>query len=88
MKVTVRLYATLTQHVPEGILDEQPDGIRPGAPFKITLPSGTTLGDLVAALSLPENLVKITFVNGIIQKLDYQLQPGDQVGMFPPIAGG
>jgi len=36
----------------------------------------------------PEDLVKITFVNGIHQDNNYQLQPGDQVGMFPPIAGG
>lgn len=88
MEVTVRLYATLVQHVREGIFDEEPDRIRSGAPIEMTLPSGSTLGDLVAALSLSDDLVKITFVNGIIQAMDYQLQGGDQVGIFPPIAGG
>ena len=88
MNVTVRLYANLPQHVRKSILNEQSNGIRAGDPIEIALPSGSTLGDLVATLSLPEDLVKITFVNGVVRNLDHQLQPGDQVGMFPPIAGG
>lgn len=88
MKVYIRLYSILVQHLCGDILDQQPDRIRPGVPFQVTLPSDSTLGDLVAKLSLPEDLVKIAFVNGRHQDLDYQLQPGDQVGMFPPIAGG
>ena len=88
MKVNIKLYSTLTQYICEDILNQHPNGIRAGAPFKVTLPAGSTLSDLVAFLSLPEELVKITFVNGLLQELNYQLQPGDQVGMFPPIAGG
>jgi len=88
MNVTIKLYSFLTQYLSEDILNQQPNGIRAGVPFKISMPSGSTLGDLVARLSLPEDLVKITFVNGRHQGLNYQLQPDDQVGMFPPIAGG
>ncbi|MGB3714827.1 MAG: MoaD/ThiS family protein [Candidatus Promineifilaceae bacterium] len=88
MKVNIKLYSILTQDISEDILNQHPKGIRAGAPFEITMPAGSTLSDLVAYLSLPEDLVKITFVNGIHQKLNFQLQPGDQVGMFPPIAGG
>lgn len=88
MKISIKLYSILAQHVGEDTLNQQPSRIRPGVPFEITMPSGSTLGDLVGVLSLPEDLVKITFVNGKLQELDYQLQPGDQVGMFPPIAGG
>ena len=88
MKVTIKLYSILTQHICPDILSQQPNRIRAGTPFEITMPAGSTLSDLVACLSLPEDLVKITFVNGIHQELNYQLQPGDQVGMFPPIAGG
>jgi len=88
MKVNIRLDSILTQYIGEDILNQYPNGIRAGATFEITMPAGSTLSDLVARLSLPEDLVKVTFVNGTHQKLDYQLQPGDRVGMFPPIAGG
>jgi hypothetical protein len=88
MKVYIKLYSILTQHICQDILNQHPDGLRAGIPFDITLPAGSTLSDLVAYLSLSEDLVKLVFVNGLHQELNYQLQPDDQVGMFPPIAGG
>jgi molybdopterin synthase sulfur carrier subunit len=88
MKVTIKLYSILAKHLCEDVLNQQPNGFRAGSPIEFMMPSGSTLGDLVDSLSLPEDLVKITFVNGIQQELNYQLQPGDQVGMFPAIAGG
>lgn len=88
MKVYIRLYSLLTRHIGKEILGQQPNGIRAGASFEVGMPAGSTLGDLVARLALPEELVKIAFVNGTQQELNYQLQPGDRVGMFPPIAGG
>jgi molybdopterin converting factor small subunit len=88
MKVTVKLYSILAQHIGDDILSQQPNGIRAGASLEITMPGDSTLNDLVAYLSLPDDMVKLTFVNGIHQELNYQLQSGDQVGMFPPIAGG
>lgn len=88
MKVFVRLYSVLTQNVCEDVTTQHPQGIRSGQPFEVAMPVGSTLGDLVAYLLSPEDVVKITFVNGIHQNLNYQLQPKDQVGMFPPIAGG
>jgi molybdopterin synthase sulfur carrier subunit len=88
MKVSVKLYSLLVQSVGEKNLKLQPGAIRSGIPFEVNIPSGSTLQDLARSLSLPEDLVKIVFVNGVQQKLSYQLQAGDQVGMFPPIAGG
>lgn len=88
MKVTVKLYSILLQHISDDMLNQEAKPIRSGTPFEVNMPDGSTLGDLVASLSLPGDLVKITFVNGRHQQPDYQLQPGDQVGMFPPIAGG
>lgn len=88
MKVIVKLYSTLRQNIDQEILNQQPNGIRSGIPFEVAMPPGSNLGDLVDRLSLPRDLVKIAFVNGRHQDLNYQLQPGDQVGMFPPIAGG
>jgi molybdopterin converting factor small subunit len=88
MKVIVKLYATLTQNISKDILSEHPEGIRSGIPFEVTIPTGSTLSDLVTHLSLPEDVVKLTYVNGLRKEFNYQLQFGDQVGIFPPIAGG
>ncbi len=60
----------------------------PGTPFEIELPEGSTLQDVVAHLNLPEEEVKITFVNGIIQEMDCELKSGDEIGIFPPVGGG
>lgn len=88
MKVYVKLYSILLHHLSDELPNQEQGEIRSGTPFEVTVPAGSTLGDLVASLSLPEDLVKIAFVNGRQQKLDYRLQPDDQVGMFPPVAGG
>jgi molybdopterin converting factor small subunit len=39
-------------------------------------------------LKIPVEEAKITFVNGIIQELDYEIKSGDEIGIFPPIGGG
>jgi molybdopterin converting factor small subunit len=79
MKVYVRLYAFLAERV---------SGVRSGTRMEIILPEGSTVGTLVDQLALPKDIVKLAYVNGLMQKLDYRLQPEDEVGIFPPIAGG
>lgn len=79
MEVKVKLFATLCRDRP---------GVRAGVPFVVSVPEGGTIADLVAQLALPPEQVKVTFVNGLYQPLTYALQPGDEVGIFPPIAGG
>ena len=88
MQVSVRLFAFLTKTVSDAVLAQHPEGIRAGIPIEVALPEGSTLEDLVDYLALPREQIKVTFVNGRAQKLDYGLQPGDEVGIFPPIAGG
>jgi len=79
MHIQVKLFATLVRCVP---------GVKSGVPFDVELPEGAFLSDLVKQLNLPENKVKVSFVNGRIQSLDFQLRSGDEVGIFPPIGGG
>ena len=80
MHVTVKLFAGLKNFAPvQGL---------PGTPFDIELPDPSTLQDLVAHLNLPEEEVKIAFVNGIIQEMDWVLKSGDEIGIFPPVGGG
>jgi molybdopterin converting factor small subunit len=79
MHIQVKLFATLVRCVP---------GVKSGVPFDVELPEGAFLSDLVKQLNLPENKVKVSFVNGRTQSLDFQLRSGDEVGIFPPIGGG
>jgi molybdopterin synthase sulfur carrier subunit len=87
MKIYVRLYATLVQRVPAAVLARHP-GMRGGHRFEWELPEGSTLTQLIEALALPREEIKVAFVNGRARELDYRLQPGDEVGVFPPIGGG
>ena len=80
MQVRVKLFANIASYAPVKGL--------PGTPFSLELPEGASLADVVDRLKLPADLVKITFVNGLVQPLDWELRPEDEVGIFPPIGGG
>jgi sulfur-carrier protein len=75
----VRLFATLRQHRP---------GTKLGEAFAVELPKGGTVGDLVQRLGLPEEEVKLVFVNGRSRDQDHILEDGDEVGLFPAVGGG
>jgi molybdopterin converting factor small subunit len=79
MKVTVKLFATLTRFG---------QGEKAGTPFIIELSEGATLQDLVGLLKIPAEETRVIFVNGIIQEPDYKLKDKEEVGLFPPIGGG
>jgi len=52
------------------------------------LPEGATIADLIHHLNLPAEEVKLAFVNGRARPEDWRLEPGDEVGIFPPVGGG
>ncbi len=79
MIVKVRLFATLRDYVPT---------YKYGTFLEVELPDGAQVKDLVNQLNLPEALVKLSYVNGVYQDMDYRLCENDEVGMFPPIGGG
>ena len=83
MVVTVKLYAGLARRAAE----TSPNASA-GSPIEIELPEGATVADLIAKLELPEDEIKVTFVNGRACPRDRELEPGDEVGIFPPIGGG
>jgi molybdopterin converting factor small subunit len=79
MRVCVKLFATLGRyHL----------GSLPGTPFEVELPEAAELADLIRWLALLPDEVKIIYVNGRTQPVGYVLQPGDDVGIFPPVGGG
>lgn len=77
MNITVRLYATLRELVPER-----------KRVVELDIPEGTTVSEVIAHLGIPPGTVRKVFVGGIAQEESYVLQPGDEVAVFPPIAGG
>jgi molybdopterin converting factor small subunit len=87
MKLYVRLYATLVRYVPAAVLARH-GGMRGGHRFEWELPESSTLTHLTETLGLPREEIKVAFVNGRVRELDYRLQAGDEVGIFPPIGGG
>jgi molybdopterin converting factor small subunit len=79
VRVRVKLFATLRRFA---------ENVAPGAPFEVELEQAATLQALLTQLKIPVEEAKITFVNGIIQELDYVIKTGDEIGIFPPIGGG
>jgi sulfur carrier protein ThiS len=75
IRVQIRLYANLKP-------------LEPSSAGSHHLPSGTSVGEALAALRVPEDQVKLVFVNG--RKVDRKqvLQDGDRLGVFPPVGGG
>ena len=79
MQVRVKLFAALARYF---------SNVAPGTPFDIEVTDGTTLADLVNRLKLPHEEVKVFFVNGRTRSTDWSLESGDEVGIFPLVAGG
>ncbi len=79
MRVHVRLFAGLNRYVTNK---------QSGIPFDAELPDGATIEALIRHLGLPPDEVRVAFVNGRAQPLDFALKDGDEVGIFPPIGGG
>lgn len=79
MEIKVKLFASLGAYAP----DEQS-----AKPFSCEVEEGATLKRLIEKLGIPNDHVKLKFVNGRTRKMDYELRTGDEVGFFPPIGGG
>ncbi len=78
-KVDVRVFATLRKH----LANDNSDGR-----MEVDIGDGDTVTDLCVALGIPEEQVKVVFVNSHKASIHQALRDGDRVSMFPPIAGG
>ena len=79
VRVQVKLYATLRRYRPE---------LGHGEALELELEEGATWQALLETLGIPETESKQCFVNGVVQRSDRALEDGDEIGLFPPIAGG
>lgn len=79
MKVDIALFASLSAlHLPE---------VPGGRTRTYELADGTTIADVIEMLGLPDQ-PRITFVNGRHAEESAQLQEGQRLAIFPPVAGG
>ncbi len=83
MRIRAKLFATLRRYAPGASAET-----RPGTPFEVDMSDGATVAELVKQLNLPAEEVKVAYVNGRARPDDWRLEPGDEVGIFPPIGGG
>jgi molybdopterin converting factor small subunit len=74
MKVKVKLFASLRTLGP----DEQ----------VLDLPAGTTIEDVIHILKIPATIRLLRIVNGEHRPVNHALKDGDDLALFPPIAGG
>lgn len=79
MALKVFLAATLRKYVP---------GYDGAVGHDLQIPPGSTVGDAARLLGIPEEDVKLIFVNGKGSKWDTLLQGDERLGLFPPVGGG
>ena len=79
IEVKVRLY---------GGLGKYSAGAGIGEAMVLSVPEDSRLPALLTRLGVPQEKVNLTFVNHQQQGDNYQLRDGDQVGIFPLVAGG
>lgn len=79
MHVGVKVFATLTKYFPS---------IPLGQVIEVELDEGSTLGDLLKKIGIPEHEVKIALRNGKPCALNQVLEEGDVLSLFPSVAGG
>ncbi|MBW2603658.1 MAG: MoaD/ThiS family protein [Deltaproteobacteria bacterium] len=73
--ITINLFATLKKFTPVSS-DSYP--INPGI----------TVRELLDQLGVPEDEVKLVFINGVKNDVTATLNGGERVGIFPPVGGG
>ncbi len=74
MRVQVKCFATLSRYAP--------------ASGAVDLAEGASVADLLAALGLAQDEVKLIFRNNRHCAVDASLADGDEVRLFPAVGGG
>ena len=83
MHVTLKLFANLSDYLPPGSRDNR---------FDLEAGEEDTVADILRRYQLPERLVHLVLVNGVYlapgERPARHLAAGDQLAVWPPIAGG
>lgn len=83
MRVTVKLYATLSDYLPAGSRNNR---------VELDLADGAGVQAVLQQFALPAKLTHLVLVNGVFvppeQRPTTALRDGDVLAVWPPIAGG
>jgi molybdopterin converting factor small subunit len=84
MKITFKLFATLTDYLPAHA--------RRGNAMELEVLAHASISQIIEPFGLPPKLVHLVLVNGIYvapaERLSRTLKEGDALAIWPPIAGG
>jgi sulfur-carrier protein len=84
MRITFKLYASLTQHLPADA--------RQSNQVSLDIAEGTPIARIIEPFGLPPKLVHLVLVNGGYvppeERLTFTPKEGDVLAIWPPIAGG
>jgi molybdopterin converting factor small subunit len=83
MKVTVKLFATLTDYLPADSHNNQ---------VEVDVAETDPVDSVLARFNLPKRMVHLVLINGTYvpptQRASRRLAAGDHLAVWPPIAGG
>jgi molybdopterin converting factor small subunit len=83
MKITFKLFATLTDYLPAS---------RKYNAIELDVTPETTIDDLVERFQVPRNLVHLVLINGVYivptARATRTFVEGDVLAIWPPVAGG
>jgi sulfur carrier protein ThiS len=84
IRVTLKLYASLTQYLPEAF--------RKGHAMPMEVDATATIESIVTPLGMPPALVKLVVLNGVFippsERAATRFTDGDVLAIWPPVAGG
>lgn len=83
MKITLKLYASLGQYLPEGAARNE---------ASIEVDEGTTIDGVLTRWNVPKESCHLVLLNGVFQPpgtwASVELGAGDALAIWPPVAGG
>ena len=84
MKITFKLFASLTDYLPQQA--------RTSNQLELEVAEGATVLQVIQPFALPEKMVHLVLINGKYlapaQRATQPLHNGDVLAIWPPIAGG
>jgi sulfur carrier protein ThiS len=82
-QITLKLFASLSDYLPPGSRNNR---------LELNIDDEDTVQGILARHQVPERMVHLVLINGVFippsARATQRLQPGDQLAVWPPIAGG
>jgi sulfur carrier protein ThiS len=79
MEIKLHLFAAFGNYLPAN---------SKGRTATLTVHEGMTIKDLLQQVGIPLTDVKLVSANGKQTAMEYRMQEGDTIGIYPPVAGG